>query len=198
MPSKQMLRRSTLLASSLVAPISLVNIQAAEKSERNMKASQLPLYGSPSPTQYEYIEENGGDFRKLVSKVRKAVWNYMDSMKGTTEVAKEKFEIGKAHSSNLMYRIQEDTGLLGRSVIIVVAGLGGTVLGYRSGYGRRLFYATSGMVSAAALCYPNEAVEIADNLKQRIMQSFKDVTGGQTTENKVSGEPSSKDSNKSS
>lgn len=42
---------------------------------------QLSLYDNPPATQYEFIEEEIGQFRQIVSKVRKASWNFMDSIK---------------------------------------------------------------------------------------------------------------------
>ena len=49
----------------------------------------------------------------------------------TTEKFKDKYGVAKAHSSDLLTYIQEDSGILPRAAIITVAGLGGIVAGYR-------------------------------------------------------------------
>ena len=53
------------------------------------------------------------------------------STKDTSDTAKDKLGIAKAHSSDLLRYIQEDAGVVPKAIIITVAGLGGIVAGYR-------------------------------------------------------------------
>ena len=77
--------------------------------------------------------------------------------------------------------VQEDTGVLQRAGIITVAGLGGIVAGYRGGYVRKAAFAGVGMATAAAICYPNQAVDMSsrnwEKAKAAAMDMWKDVAG---------------------
>ena len=66
--------------------------------------------------------------------------------KDTSDTAKDKLGIAKAHSGDLLRYIQEDAGVVPKAVIITVAGLGGIVAGYRG--------KSSAEFAGHIFCYP--------------------------------------------
>jgi len=138
----------------------------AEENEsqksRKIKPAELPIYDITSNIEYEVLPEEITPFRQNVSMFRKALWDFMKQFEDTTEIVKQKYEISKTHTNDALTYIQEDAGFLPRAIIITVAGMGGIVAGYRGKFFRKATFATIGMVTTAAICYPHQAVDISE------------------------------------
>ncbi|XP_067666154.1 MICOS complex subunit MIC27-like [Haliotis asinina] len=140
--------------------VAMPTVHASSASEGNkVKISQLPMYDVPEKKcEYTYVEAPPSSLQESISIVRQAVWDYLDSIKGTTNSLKDKIQIGKAHTMEFVTYVQDDPSILPKASVITVAGLGGVVAGYRGGFLRKIILSGSAMTAAAALCYPNEAV----------------------------------------
>ncbi|KAK6177868.1 hypothetical protein SNE40_012744 [Patella caerulea] len=152
---------------TIMASIPALKLHAAETSSetKQIKITELPIYSSPvNEVKFEYVEEEIGSFRSAISEVRKSVWSYLDSVKDTTDSLKQKYETGKAHTTELITYIQDDPAILPRAGVITVAGLGGIVAGYKGGILRKVVLSSSAMAAAAALCYPKEAVALTNDI----------------------------------
>ncbi len=73
--------------------------------------------------------------------------------------------------------------MLQRAGIITLAGFGGVVAGYRGGIFRKATWASIGMVTAAAICYPKETVDISRRSWQTVqgqaMEVWQQQMGGE-------------------
>lgn len=140
---------------------------AKEQHKKKIRPSELPLYGEPEPAAVEFVPEKENAFRQQISHARQWTWGYLDSIKDNTDMVKDKYQVAKAHSTDALKYIQDDSSVLPRLAVITVAGLGGVVAGYRGGRIKKTFYASIGMAAAASVCYPREAISISSTGWQR-------------------------------
>ncbi|KAK3611930.1 hypothetical protein CHS0354_014007 [Potamilus streckersoni] len=169
-----------LLASGI--PVFTYKVYAANgddssttKPKKLTAVNKLPIYENPEEKhQYQYVEEETTTYKKKVSEFRVLVWKQLDSMKTTTDYICEKWEVGVAHTKGAIEYLQNDPGVLPRIGVIAVSGLGGIVLGYKGGVLRKTLLSTTLMLSAAAVCYPNEAVAISTSGYDKVVALAKD------------------------
>lgn len=146
-----------------------------------MKAKDLPIYDDPFEGKEVCIVPNPPtQFTETVSDVRKSVFSAAAVTKKYLDVVNDKVSIGKAHTSNTLQYIQNDPGSLPRAGVITIAGLGGIVAGYRRGFFRKGVYAGLAMTAAAAICYPNQALDIANTAYTRARTEATDLWNSQT------------------
>ncbi|XP_053392248.1 MICOS complex subunit MIC27-like isoform X1 [Mercenaria mercenaria] len=154
-------------------------------SKRRIKISELPVYGNPD-VKVKVLPEDIGKFREGISVVRGAVWNWLDSIQGTTEKVKDTYEIGKAHTQSTVDYIQNDEGVLPRLAVIGVSGLAGIVLGYKGGPMRKAAFSTFAVISATSLCYPKEAVALTTGQYEKLRNKVQELRGKSDSDDKSS------------
>lgn len=137
-------------------------VDAASEPDKKKKVqpSELPIYDNLEPVELELVPEWEGSFHKKVSDVRKKTWTYLDSIQDTTGQVRDKLEIAKAHTSDTLAYIQDDSSVVARAAIITVSGLGGIVAGYKRGAIRKTLYAATAIAAASSVCYPQQAVVV--------------------------------------
>ncbi|KAK7091794.1 hypothetical protein V1264_009431 [Littorina saxatilis] len=144
--------------------------------------TKLPVYDNPEDkAEYRFEPEKISPFREVISEGRRAVWEYLETIKETTDTIKEKFAIGKAHTEGFIDFLQNDPGALPRAAVITVAGLGGIVAGYKGGVMRKMFFSASAIAAATSLCYPNEAVAMTTEAYNVALVSVKTLWEGDGT-----------------
>ncbi|KAL3889648.1 hypothetical protein ACJMK2_001982 [Sinanodonta woodiana] len=152
------------------------NDSSTTKAKKLTPVNKLPIYENPEDKhQYQYTEEEKTAYKKKVSEFRVIVWKQLDSMKTTTDYICQKWDIGVAHTKGAIEYLQNDPGVLPRIGVIAISGLGGIVLGYKGGFLRKTFLSTTLMLSAAAVCYPNEAVAVATSGYDKLVEATKDL-----------------------
>ena len=150
-------------------------VRADQSAKKTCKAKNLPLYGEPACATVEIVTLPVTPIEANIAVVRRGVWGIMDSFQSTTDWCSDKYEVSKAHTNDLITYIQEDPGALPRAAIITVSGLGGVVAGYKGGFFRKFFFASAGMLTASAVCYPPQAVDITRSGWQRVYNEAKQM-----------------------
>lgn len=149
------------------APLVMGRVYAADREQtqtdgtKRIKAADLPLYEQPSKENFEFVAEGTTPFLEQVSVVRQAIWAYLDTIQGTTNKVKEKWNTGKKYSDDFQTYIKEDPGAVPRAGLVTIAGLGGIVAGYKGGAFRKAFFSMGAMTAAASLCFPHQAIDVA-------------------------------------
>jgi hypothetical protein len=91
------------------------------------------------------------------------------------------FNSGVLLSATLGF-LREEATSVHRAGAIGLGGLAGLVMGLRSGFFKRTFYATVGAAAMTALCYPREAADFADETLQTskyyIIVAYNFICGG--------------------
>ncbi|WAR17150.1 hypothetical protein MAR_031744 [Mya arenaria] len=93
----------------------------------------------------------------------------------TTEMLREKLEIGKAHTEATISTIRADEGVnVPKISVIGASGLVGIVLGYRGSIFKKTGYSLFLMLATAALCYPTDAVDMSKQGFNKVKTAIKD------------------------
>ncbi|XP_052225988.1 MICOS complex subunit MIC27-like [Dreissena polymorpha] len=152
--------------------------QQVPTTGKMVKISELPIYQVPKPASVQLVPEEIGILRSGISSVRTAVWGWLDSQKETTDKIKEKMDIGKAHTEYTISKVKGDDGVNVPKISVVAAsGLAGFLLGYRSSVVKKLGISTFAILTAAALCYPNETVDLTKEIFNEVKTSITGATG---------------------
>ncbi|XP_052764955.1 MICOS complex subunit MIC27-like [Mya arenaria] len=142
---------------------------------RKIKISELPIYEVPETARVTLIPEEIGTVRGGISAVRQSVWGWLDTQRDTTEMLREKLEIGKAHTEATISTIRADEGVnVPKISVIGASGLVGIVLGYRGSIFKKTGYSLFLMLATAALCYPTDAVDMSKQGFNKVKTAIKD------------------------
>lgn len=138
-----------------------VKAAEGENKGKTIKISELPIYDVPE-SRVEFVKEEPGEIQKQISKVRKVVWKWMESVQDTTDKIKDVYEIGKAHTQSTIDIIQNEPNLGTVTGVILAGGLIGVLFGSRGrgGATKKVFFGSLGAGVAAAFCYPQKTVDI--------------------------------------
>ncbi|KAK7456547.1 hypothetical protein BaRGS_00039345 [Batillaria attramentaria] len=157
-------------AGALFASVPLVpayTVYASDGSEDEdkpkVRITELSIYDNPETrNRYRYVQEEINPLRQVVSQGRQALWAYLETVQ-------------ESYVTGVIDYIQNDPGMLPRVVVITIAGLGGVVAGYRGRlevqHGKR-FYSAAAITAAASLCYPNQAVELSNDVYKYCKDQF--------------------------
>ncbi|ESO09223.1 hypothetical protein HELRODRAFT_156416 [Helobdella robusta] len=151
---------------------------AAPQKDSKIKLSELPLYDvKKSEPTFIVEEENISMLRSSISDARKFVWEYVGSMEGMIATIKDKYNVAESHTKETLAYIHEDSAVLPRIAIITVAGLGGVIAGYRGGIFKKIIYSSISVATAAAVCYPKEASDFAQQGWDYLKETTDDIWG---------------------
>ncbi|XP_065203771.1 MICOS complex subunit MIC27 [Planococcus citri] len=135
------------------------------------KRTELPIYTEKS---LKSVQNNDEARNELilhgVQLFRSEGCKLVRSVQSVSDRCSTFFRTGVAHAtSNYVTTVdylREDRNILQRIGAISGGVLFGYILGIRKGFFKRLLYTTSGGISAAAICYPNEAEEYLKHSSQ--------------------------------
>ncbi|XP_070534963.1 MICOS complex subunit MIC27-like [Ptychodera flava] len=160
----RVVRYMTVPSAALLIPILKADdTNDAEIEKSNLlKPRSLPVYGNPRPMiQYEYVIDKTNAVQDGITTARKYVWQCTKSMQGTIDTVKDVYHKGETITKDVIEYAQTEEGFYPRLVAISMAGLVGIVLGAKGGFTRKLIYSGGLMTATASLCYPYQAVDIA-------------------------------------
>lgn len=141
-------------------PIECSNNQIDDK--KLIRPSELPIYVHNVPSKEVscknvnqfgasvYIEEGFGT-------VRKNIKGFITEYRHVTDTVKDKLNTSMEHSSLLLDYLREESNMLPRIGAVGIGGLTGLIFSLRGGKFKKIIYTTTGIVTAASICYPKEA-----------------------------------------
>ncbi|XP_076361886.1 MICOS complex subunit 26/27 isoform X1 [Tachypleus tridentatus] len=152
------------------------------KTEKLLKATELPLYEDPDDyIQYELEERAPSSLELGISTLRKSAGQYLYTVEGTRERVSQIYETAIAHSKSTYDYITHDDNAIPRAIVITVGGLGGLLLGARGGLMKKITYSGTGMLVVASLCYPRQAIELTQRgykvVRDQSVSMVKEYTG---------------------
>ena len=140
----------------------MVAAKKTAEADKNLVAiKDLPIYAEPRKvTEYKYVEEPPLPLQKAFTGVR--YW-----ARDSYEVFASRFRPVDAALTSVKNTvvatdryIREEWTVLPKAAAITVGGMAGFVLGMRRYGVRKFIYATTGILTMAAFCYPHETVDI--------------------------------------
>ncbi|XP_069702265.1 MICOS complex subunit MIC27 isoform X1 [Periplaneta americana] len=138
-----------------------------------LRPSELPIYESPEPGRImEVKEEEPSSLEKTICAVRKEVWAFYGQYKDCQQKVIQFVETGKAHSESTLSFLREEATPIHRAGAIGVSGIAGLIMGLRGGWFKRILYGATGATAMAALCYPRQSAEIANESLQMAKYYF--------------------------
>ena len=132
-----------------------------EKEKSNFVAvKDLPVYAEPPRiTDYRFVEDAPVFGETFVRKLRCS--QFMNSIKGRLGIVNQSLEPVKEAATATEDYIRAEQDLFPKAAAITLGGLAGFVMGMRSrGRMRRWIYATGGLLTMSAFCYPHETMQI--------------------------------------
>ncbi|XP_069174865.1 fap1 adhesin-like isoform X2 [Procambarus clarkii] len=132
-----------------------------------VRPSDLPIYEDPEEVlDFEYHGKERTFLEENVGVVRKEIEGVLGATRSVRERAVEIYETSKAHTMATVDYITDEENILPRAGAITVGGLAGLVIGARKkgGFFKKVLYTSTGIVSAASLCYPRQAYQISQNM----------------------------------
>ncbi|CAD5208880.1 unnamed protein product [Bursaphelenchus xylophilus] len=145
------------------------------KSPDKIAIKDLPIYGEKKPlSSYKFVEETPLPLQTEFASIRYA---FRDSYASFSERFKN-VDRALVKSKNFVKEtdeyIRNEWTVLPKAAAITIGGMAGFVLGLRR-YGIRKFvYATAGLLTMAAFCYPHEAIEISQIGYQHALRTWED------------------------
>ncbi|KAK8395647.1 hypothetical protein O3P69_005632 [Scylla paramamosain] len=136
-------------------------------TSRMVRPSDLPIYEEPEDVlDFEYHGRERTALEEGVGVVRQQVEGVLEATRSTRERAVHIYETGKAHSMATVDYLTDEENMLPRAGAITVGGLAGLVLGARKrgGFFKKVLYTSTGVITAASLCYPRHAYAISQQL----------------------------------
>ncbi|XP_045124917.1 LOW QUALITY PROTEIN: microtubule-associated protein futsch-like [Portunus trituberculatus] len=148
-------------------------------TSRMVRPSDLPIYEEPEEVlNFEYHGRERTTLEEGVGVVRQQVEGVLAATRSTRERAVHIYETGKAHSMaalDILDTIRDSTATvdyladeentLPRVGAITVGGLAGWCWGLgRGGLFKKILYTSTGVITAASLCYPRHAYTISQQL----------------------------------
>lgn len=136
-------------------------------TSRMVRPSDLPIYEDPEEVlDFEYHGKERTFLEENVGVVRKEIEGVLGATRSVRERAVEIYETSKAHTMATVDYITDEENILPRAGAITVGGLAGLVIGARKkgGFFKKVLYTSTGIVSAASLCYPRQAYQISQNM----------------------------------
>ncbi|XP_077990402.1 MICOS complex subunit MIC27-like [Glandiceps talaboti] len=172
--------RYTIPSAAVFLPVVKANSGESELSQL-MKPRQLPIYVQPTPkVEYEFVVEKPNAVQETITQARKHVWKCTESMQGTIDKVKEVWHKAETTTNTVIKYTQTEEGFYPRLVAISMAGMIGVVLGARGGVTKKLIYSGGLMTAATSLCYPHQAVDIAQNTYDKAKDKITQVYEGRS------------------
>ncbi|KAK0098870.1 hypothetical protein PV326_000805 [Microctonus aethiopoides] len=149
-----------------------------------IRPSQLPIYThetsssctTKNTTCYtdenspSFLEQGFGTIRKNIQGVLKEYDDVMGSISN-------KIDTGIAHSQITLEFLREESNTLPRIGAVAIGGLTGLIFSLRGRKFKRLIYTTTGAITVAGICYPNEAKETLTASKHYINIGYNFIYG---------------------
>ncbi|XP_059486299.1 MICOS complex subunit MIC27 isoform X2 [Neocloeon triangulifer] len=99
-----------------------------------------------------------------LSTCRGEVVNLYEKLSPDLTQFKDKIDTGVAHASGTLEYLRQEENDIPRVGAVAMAGMAGLIFGLRGGFFRKIFYMSTASTGMAALCYPNQAIEISKDL----------------------------------
>lgn len=136
-----------------------------QKQEKKLvKATELPIHGTPFPPQDVIINERPSILESGVRDLRNSLGNLLSPIAPLYERTNHVVETGYAHTSSLVHRLSESESPVVHAAIITSAGLLGLGLARKRGFLSKLLFGSVFIGGAAAACYPTIVGEKAQLL----------------------------------
>ncbi|XP_033099422.1 MICOS complex subunit Mic27-like [Anneissia japonica] len=128
-----------------------------------VKAKDLSIYEDPSTdAQFILQPEAESSLQKGISVIRQKTWDVADSCQGIIQSTKNAYKTVENTTNDVVAFIKTEEGFYPRAGIIALAGLTGVVLGRKGGIFKKAIYSGALVTAAASICYPYQAVRIAE------------------------------------
>ncbi|XP_023216217.1 MICOS complex subunit Mic27-like isoform X2 [Centruroides sculpturatus] len=154
----------------------------SDENKELLKANELPVYVSTDDIEgYEVVKRSPSSLENGISYVRKNVTVYVNAMQDVTNKVEENCKNVFNQTKQGYDYITDKDNSLPRAIAITSGGLIGFLFGIRGGIMKKVFYTSTGLTAASAICYPKQAAEICQNgykwIKENKGQDITEVAG---------------------
>ncbi|CAD5206276.1 unnamed protein product [Bursaphelenchus okinawaensis] len=145
------------------------------KTPDKIAIKELPIYGEDKPlNSYKFVEESPLPLQKEFASLRYALRDNYAVFADRFKTVDQALVQSKNFVKETDEYIKREWTVLPKAAAITVGGMAGFVLGLRR-YGIRKFvYATTGLLTMAAFCYPHETIEISKIGYQHALRTYED------------------------
>ncbi|KAK4310744.1 hypothetical protein Pmani_017730 [Petrolisthes manimaculis] len=181
MAALRMVRRcGVALATATAVPVLFPTVLAEEEqgsvgTSRMVRPTDLPIYENPEEVlDFEYHGHERTALEENIGVVRKEVEGVVESTRSARERVGQIYETGKAHSMATVDYITDEENVMPRAGAITIGGLAGLIIGARrrGGLVKKVLYTSTGVATAASLCYPRQAYQVS----QKVYGQVKDYS----------------------
>ncbi|CAF3327849.1 unnamed protein product [Rotaria socialis] len=155
------------------------------ENSRVIRVRDLPIYyDSKADDDFRYAPRVGDDQKKStnnswlyssISQTRQSLQQLWNDNKGLRLRITRGLETGEAHSKATIDYIRDDQTFLPKVGVVTIAGLGGLLLGHKSGPIRKTFYSSVAVAVALSACYPKQSANLLDQVCIRIKNESKNL-----------------------
>nr|XP_022918875.1 MICOS complex subunit MIC27 [Onthophagus taurus] len=144
------------------------------KEMKCCKPSELPIYTSePPPEPKRIMRDPPTKVEQEIGNVRRQIVSLSSQLTAIQDYAVDAVEEAWCECEGVIEYLQQEDNTTPRYGAIAVGGLAGFILGLRGGKFRKLLFTTIGALGMAAVCYPTEAAEYSEQIKEEAIQYFR-------------------------
>ncbi|CAF2099619.1 unnamed protein product [Rotaria magnacalcarata] len=161
------------------------NNTGSTEDSRVIRVRDLPIYyDSKTDDGFRYAPRVGDDQKtstnnswlySSISQTRQSLQQLWNDNKDLRLRIARGLETGTAHSKATIDYIRDDQTFLPKVGVVTIAGLGGLLLGHKSGPIRKTFYSSVAVAVALSACYPKQSANLLDQVCIRIKNESKNL-----------------------